>query len=148
MNYQASCVREKNPNILIIGEIYYGNTAEYSEEEKWGFGINLPSYASGCMIVNFGFLSTDIKSIVRTLIPSKIGNIDLFGVVIGQTPYYLTERKNNLGQEKNQEIKERIESKFIKAGCKGTITFQNDGSYGFDKKLNNNLSNTVYTELK
>ena len=148
MNYFVKCVREKNPSIPIIGEAYYGNTAEYHEAGNWGFGINMPKCSSTCMIVNFGFSSTDIKSIVKKLIPAKVGNYDLIGVVVGQNPYYLTEYPNKLGQMKNQEIKEKIESKFLKAGCKGTITLHDDGKHGFDKKPNNNLSNTVYTELK
>ena len=150
MNYMSECVRNSNKNCLIFGEIYYGNTAKYPKENKWGFGYNLPNYASAAVIYNFGFESVNADGVIKYLIPKKLGKqIDKIALVVGQKPYYLTVHKNNLTQEKNQEIKEKIENRFIKAGCKGTITLHDDGRNGIGRyQTNNNLSETLYSSLK
>lgn len=150
MNYMSECVRNSNKNCLIFGEIYYGNTAKYPKENKWGFGYNLPNYASAAVICNFGFESVNADGVIKYLIPKKLGKqIDKIALVVGQKPYYLTVHKNNLTQEKNQEIKEKIENRFIKAGCKGTITLHDDGRNGIGRyQTNNNLSETLYSSLK
>lgn len=148
-NYLVSYVREANPNCLIFGEVYYGNTATYPHANQWGFGFNLPSYSSAVMICNFGFSSVNVEAVVKKLIPSKVGNMDQVAVITGHKPYYLTSHRNGLSQEVNQEIKEKLEKKFIAAGCKGTITLHDDGKNGIGGyRINNNLSETVYTDLK
>ena len=150
MNYMTDCVRSVNKNCLIIGEVYYGNTAKYPHQYKYGFGYNLPNYASATLIVNFGFSAVKADSVVKEIIPEKIGNsYNQIAVVVGTNPYFLTKYKNNLTQEENQKEKEKLELKFKNAGCKGTITFHDDGSDGiYNKKINNNLSEIIYTSLK
>jgi hypothetical protein len=150
MNYMTECIRDVNKNCLIFGEIYYGNTAKYHEKNKWGFGYNLPNYASGVVICNFGYDSVNAESVVKYIIPSKIGNkYEQIAIITGQIPYYLTVNKNNLTQEQNQKIKENLELKFKKAGCKGTITLHDDGRNGIGGyRINNNLSETIFTSLK
>ena len=149
MNYMSSCVREINKNCLIFGEVYYGNTAKYPHEHQWGFGYNLPNYASGAVICNFGVESVNADGVVKYLIPHKIGKtMSQVAVITGQKPYYLTIHRNNLSQEENQKIKEKLEKRFIKAGCKGTITLHDDGRNGIGGyRINNNLSQTLYSEL-
>lgn len=150
MNYMSSCVREVNKNCLIFGEVYYGNTAKYPHENKWGFGYNLPNYASGVVICNFGVESVNADGVVKYIIPSKIGkNYSQIAVITGQRPYYLTQYRNNLTQGENQKIKEKLELRFKNAGCKGTITLHDDGKNGIGGyHINNNLSETIYTSLK
>jgi hypothetical protein len=150
MNYMSECVRIANKNCLIFGEIYYGNTAKYPHEGKWGFGYNLPNYASGVVVCNFGYESVNAEGVVKYIVPSKIGNkYHQIAVITGQKPYYLTDNRNNLSQEENQKIKENLELRFKNAGCKGTITLHDDGRNGVGRyHINNNLSETIYTSLK
>jgi hypothetical protein len=86
---------------------------------------------------------------VTKIIPSKIGNVPQVGVVLGDKPYYLTTHRNNLTQEENQKIKENLEDRFVKAGCKSTITLHGDGHDDFEKYgISNNMSETIYSSLK
>lgn len=150
MNYMSECVRNANENCLIFGEVYYGNTAKYPHHNQWGFGYNLPNYASAAVICNFGVESVNAEGVVKYLIPHKIGKIfEQVAVITGQRPYYLTVYRNGLSQEENQKIKEQIEKRFINSGCKGTITLHDDGRNGIGGyQTNNNLSETIYSSLK
>ena len=143
MNYLSSCAREANPGLMILGEAYYGNTAEHPHEGQWGWGVNLPAYASGAVLCNFGYINVDAEAVCRKLAPAEIGRVPLFAVVVGQKPYYLTADPNGFSQEVNQAIKERIEAKFVAAGCRGTVTLQDDGRH----LSSNNLSETLYRSL-
>ena len=143
MNYLCACARESNPSLAILGEVYYGNTAEHPHAGQWGWGINLPAYASGALLCNFGFSGVDAESICGRLVPAQIGRMPMAVVVTGQKPYYLTEAPNGLSQEVNQQIKEKIEAKFVAAGCRGSVTLQDDGR-DLEK---NNLSETLYSSL-
>ena len=143
MNYLCASAREGNPALVILGEVYYGNTAEHPHAGQWGWGINLPEYASGAILCNFGFSGVDAESICGRLVPAQVGNVPQIAVVTGQKPYYLTEAPNGLSQEVNQEIKERIEVKFVAAGCRGSVTLQDDGKH----LSSNNLSETPYSSL-
>ena len=67
----------------------------------------------------------------------------MVAVVTGQKPYYLTDDPNRFSQEVNQQIKERIEAKFVAAGCRGTVTLQDDGRH----LSSNNMSETLYSSL-
>lgn len=150
MNYVIECVRNANKNCLIFGEVYYGNTSKYSEEGKYGLGTNLPDCASATTICNFGTSYIKAEAVVKHLIPNAIGKkIEQIPVIIGQRAYYLTTNRNNLSQEDNQRIKERIERRFKKAGCKGTITLHGDGRDDIKKyDYSNNLSEIIYSKLK
>ena len=144
MNYLCSSAREANPGLLILGEVYYGNTAEHPHAGAWGWGVNLSEYASGALICNFGFSGADADAVCKRLVPAQIGRIPMVAVVTGQKPYYLTTDRNGLSQAVNQQIKEKIEAKFVAAGCRGTVTLQDDGRH----LSNNNLSETLYSTLK
>jgi len=144
MNYLSSCAREANPKLAILGEVYYGNTAEHPHEGQWGWGVNLPAYASGAILCNFGYVNVDAEAVCRKIVPAEIGRVPLFAVVVGQRPYYLTAHRNYLTQEVNQKIKEKIEAMFVAAGCRGTVTLQDDGRH----LSTNNLSETLYRSLQ
>jgi hypothetical protein len=136
-------VRDTNPNCLVFGEFYYGNTAKYPHANKWGFGQNIHQCSSAILVNNFGFSSVDIQSVIKQLVPAKIGKHQYIGLVVGQRPYYLTRNKNGLTFEQNREIKVNIENEFKSAGCVGTITLHDDGK-DFSENHNNNLSSTKF----
>lgn len=150
MNYAIECVRNANKNCLILGEVYYGNTSEHPEEKKYGFGENLPICASATTVCNFGTININADAVVKHLIPNIMGGkIEQIPVVVGQRAYYLTTNRNNLSQEENQTIKEKIEKRFIKAGCKGTITLHGDGRDNIKNfGVSNNMSEIIYSKLK
>jgi hypothetical protein len=145
MNFIIENVRSANSQIHIFGEIYYGNNAKNEGENNWGISKNIPNCSSAIMLVNFGFLSINTDYVVNSF-AKKLTNVPLIGLVVGHRPYYLSTHKNNYSQEKNQLIKEKIESKFIKSGCFSTITLHDDGRDSSDS-INNNLSSTLYTLL-
>lgn len=147
--YMVECARTTNPNLKILGEVYYGNTHKYPKEHQYGWGINVPSYSSGAIIFNFGFGMVDAYYINKKLIPSKVETMPYVCVVLGWTPYYLTRRPVKRTQEKNQELKERIERSFLENGSIGTITVHDDFSNNIEQyRINTNLSETPYTILK
>lgn len=150
MNYIIECVRNSNKNCLIFGEVYYGNTANYPKENKYGFDNNLPECASAATICNFGTNQINAEAVVKYLIPKVLGkNISQIPIVVGQRAYYLTTNRNNLSQNENQKIKEKIEKRFIKAGCKGTITLHGDGRDNIKNfGISNNMSEIIYSKLK
>lgn len=144
MNYTNSVLRTHNASLPIVGELYYGNTHKYQGEGNVGFGLNNFKNSSGIMIVNFGFKKVDVKYLMQTILKPYINGVSTIALVVGHKPYYLTDYKNNFGFEKNMLIKHEIQNLFMKYGCIGTVTLQNDG-----KHVNtNNLSETLYSQLK
>ena len=148
-NYLVYWARQSNSRLKILGEVYYGNTHKYPEAGKYGWGINMPDYASGALLCNFGYVSVDIQSVINRLVPSKIGKCPKVALVVGYAPYYLTVNRNGFPQEENQKIKERVENLFRSYGCVGTITLHDDGRNGIGGyAVNNSLSDTHYSDLK
>ena len=67
-------------------------------------------------------------------------------VVLGDRPYYATRNNNGKSFTENLATKQRIERKFLEAGCIGTITLHGDGSDGiYDKDVSDNLSKCLAT---
>lgn len=143
MNYTNHILRNVNPNLPIIGELYYGNNYKYQGEGNVGFEMNNFTNSSGIMIVNFGFKRIAVKYLLNTVLKLYIGNIPKIACVVGERPYYLTDNKNHLDYKKNLELKHQIENNFFNNGCIGVITLSNDGRYW----ETNNLSKTLYNTL-
>jgi hypothetical protein len=142
-NFVHHTIREANPNIFIIGEIYYGMTAINHPKIDWFF--NIPKNCSAVMLKNFGYKGFYLENIVKIArIKGKIKNLPILAVVHGEKPYYATKNDTHKTFEENLKIKQEIEERFIKSGVQGTITMNDDGSDGiYNKKIVNNLSTYI-----
>lgn len=143
MKYTNIVLRNANPNLPIIGELYYGNSYKYQGENNIGFSMNIFKNTSGVMIVNFGYKLIDVNYLLNEVLKKHITKTPIIALVVGQRPYYRTRNKNGLNYKENIKIKHEIEDEFIKNGCVGTITLSDDGF----KAETNNLSKTLYSSL-
>lgn len=143
MNYTNYILRKANPNLPIIGELYFGNTYKFQGEGNVGFEMNNFKNSSGIMIVNFGFKKINIKYLFDKILKPYIGNVPRIACVVGDKPYYLYVDANGYDYKENMKLKHQVEQEFFKNGCIGVITLSDDG-----RKLDtNNLSKTLYSQL-
>ena len=157
MNYIVKTLRDKNPNLPIIGEIYFGNSHKNPEENKWGFVCNIPQNASAVLINNFGYFNVNLNYVLNTLLPKKItgfNKMTKIGLVLGYRPYYASRNDINWSFKKNLDAKSIIENEFTSNGCYGTLTLSNDGNeFSTEVKpggvfQSNKLTITKYYELQ
>lgn len=157
MNFIIKTLRSENSTLPIIGEIYFGNSHQYTGEKNWGLTVNIPENASAVLINNFGYFNIDKNILINQFLNQKIKNfknMTKIGLVIGERPYYASRNKNNLTYEQNFIAKEVIESEFKEAGCIGTITMANDGNEDAsyvkqgDIPISNKLTVTKYYEMQ
>lgn len=138
-NYTNAMLREANNKLPIIGELYFGETHKYTGINR-GYSLNSSVNNSAIMAVNFGYFNVNIDYVVKNILKNKAGEGDYVGLVVGRSPYYKTNNKQDDYLIYLDE-KRQIEDCFIKAGCIGTITLQNDG-----KEYTNNLSEYLYNK--
>lgn len=139
-NFVHHTIREANPEIYILGEIYYGMTALEHPKIKWWF--NIPENCSGVMLKNLGYRRFNLENIIKLARENgNIPDLPIITTIHGEHPYYATRRKNNRTFLQNLDIKFQLEKRFLKAGACGSIIFHDDGSDGmYDKKVVNNLT--------
>lgn len=141
-NFVHNTLRDANPNIFIIGEIYYGMTAIDHPKIDWFF--NIPENCSAVLLKNFGYKGFYLENIIKLAREKGSKNLPIIAVVHGEKPYYLTKNNTNKTFKENLKIKQELEDRFIKGGVQGTITMNDDGSDGlYNKNIVNNLSTYV-----
>lgn len=139
-NFVHHTIREANPEIYILGEIYYGMTALEHPKIKWWF--NIPENCSGVMLKNLGYKGFNLENIIKLARTNgNIPDLPIITTIHGERPYYATRRNNKRTFLQNLDIKFQLEERFIKAGACGSIIFHDDGSDGiYNKKVVNNLT--------
>ncbi len=139
----VTALRRGNPDLPVVGELYYGYTYRFRSEHTAYYSSNTFSNASADIIQNRGHLNLDRKTVMKRL--DKPG----IGVVVGRKPMYLTTTRDSWSAAR--KIKERIERDFLRAGALGTITEHGDGvsviRQGGRELLYNDLAKTLYSEL-
>jgi len=138
-NYTNTMLREANDKLPIIGELYFGETHKYQGVNR-GYALNSSINNSAIMVVNFGYFNVNIDFVIKNILKDKVGAGDYIGLVVGKSPYY-KEKDDKIDYSIYLNDKKQIEDRFIKAGCIGTITLQNDG-----KEHTNNLSKYLYNQ--
>ncbi|MCF6174806.1 MAG: hypothetical protein L3J71_03455 [Victivallaceae bacterium] len=134
LDFTLNQVRQGNPNIYIFGEIYYGYDGRDDNHHK--FSYNIPTNASGAIVVNLGNANHNQESIFKTLANPKTQRSDsgaslpLFSLVVGEHPYYLSRNRNLKTKEQNRSICHQVEQRITRAGFAGSITLAGDGSDG------------------
>jgi Txe/YoeB family toxin of Txe-Axe toxin-antitoxin module len=138
-NFIHTQLRIANPNIYILGEIYYGKTAIDHDQIKWW--VNIPKNCSGIILSSLGYNYINAEKLykqVRKLSGNQ--NLPIMARILGDKPYYNTLNKTKLNFRENLQIKKELENRFIKAGFNGTFTCSNDGSNGiYNKYITENL---------
>ncbi|MGI5846369.1 MAG: hypothetical protein ACOX7D_04290, partial [Alphaproteobacteria bacterium] len=134
-------VRDSNPDILILGEGYYGQTAS-SRLSTRHLSYNIPENSSGAILVGVGYNRINVNGVINKLF-SRISQVPKLVVITGDRPYYATRNFNHKSFEENLLIKQQLADKFLKSGCVGTITLHGDGSDGiYNQAVTDNLSAT------
>ena len=159
-NYICKLAREANPQILIYGEIYYGQTSDSAGRRELYY--NLPKNVSGVVVQNMGFQGYNHGYIVQRLFRKIVPNYksyDKIFQVIGIGPYYRTKTghhgawREGLTLAEEYAAKAEVENSFKKYGVK-TVTMIHDGvddNYTFyiadpkdDKHWNATTDNMLY----
>ncbi len=106
-NFHLSTLRGANPNIIIFGEVYYGETANSS---TYTISHNIPENISGVIVFNYGYDGINQEYLLSKYLPTKIPalkGVNTVGVVIaGNT--------------------QRIAERFLAGGSAGLITCTNN----------------------
>lgn len=132
-NYICKLAREANPQILIYGEIYYGQTSVSAGRRALYY--NLPKNISGVVVQNMGFQGYNHGYIVQRLFKKIVPNYksyDKIFQVIGIGPYYRTKTGHNGAWREGLTIAEEyaakaeVENSFRTYGVK-TVTMIHDG---------------------
>lgn len=137
-NFLMATARKHNPKLAILGEGYYGQTA-VSDHRTNHLTYNMPPNVSGCEIIGAGYSNVNAAMAVNNLFRA-VKSMPHVAVVLGDRPYYATRNGNGKSFAENLDIKQRIERRFLEAGCIGTITLHGDGSDGiYDKGATDNM---------
>ena len=139
----VTALRKGNPELPIVGELYYGYTYRFRSDHTAYYSRNSFANASADIIQNRGHFNVDRKTVMRQL--DKPG----IGVVIGRKVMYLTTTSDIWSAAR--KIKRRIERDYLRSGAIGTITEHGDGNIvirrGGMPLLYNDLAKSLYSEL-
>lgn len=123
--YLVKCVRDANDKIEILGEGYYGQTAD-SNLRTDVLTYNMPENASACILSGVGYRNVNAGGVLKGLF-GALTKTQKIPVVLGDRAYYKTTNPNGYSFEKNFAIKQEIENKFLRYGAYGIITLHGDG---------------------
>ena len=128
-NYIIMRAREANPEIGIIGQAYWGQTAATGTEEKdFTTTISLPENSSAVLVVGLGYPGTASEKNLKKLFSAVADFPHKIGLVVGEKPYFSSTRDTGKSRYYNELLKRQLERKLLKAGCQSTLTFSADGS--------------------
>ena len=138
INFLVKNARKCNQDLPVIGEAYLGQTAESNESER-AVTYNIPENISAVLIFGIGYKGVAIERAIDLVFPQTKG-LPRIGLAIGERPYFDTRNDTKKSMAENNKIKAKIESRFLRAGCIGTMTIRGDGSDGiYDKTVTENL---------
>lgn len=129
-DFLIKSVRSVNQDLLILGEGFYGMTAQTNHHLRISY--NLPPGSSGCYVMGFGFSEYDPGVYLSRM--TRIKDMQKVAVIIGEKPYYGSTNATGRSFEGNLRIKQEIEKRWLAAGCVGTITLHGDCSDGIYNK--------------
>ena len=138
-NHLLRSARKLNPQIPVIGEAYYGQTA-HSDHRTDYVSYNVPANASAVLLFGIGYKGVAIELAMDGMFPA-VRKLPRIGLAIGEKPYFDSSNDTGKSYAQNLAIKQRIERRFRAGGCVGTMTIRGDGSDGiYDKSITENLS--------
>lgn len=137
-DYMIASVRRANPEICVVGEVYYGTTAS-SNGNPLKTTYNMPSNASGILITGLGVRGVAVEYVMQSV--CKEVYAPKLVLIVGEKPYYNTKNSNELGFLENLMIKEQIADRWERSGASGFIYLHGDGSDGiYSKEYTDNLA--------
>lgn len=132
--------RSANPNLQIVGESYFGHNA--LSEHKLTVATNVPTNASGVLLVNVGHSGINAEGVLNRLF-GHLRHSPRLVLILGDRPYYATKNYNALDFGQNLLAKQRVGERFLAAGAAGTVTLHGDGSNGlYNRNHTDNLGAT------
>ena len=152
VDFSLDCVRKGNPEIAVFGEVYRGYAGNnnpdgsYNENE---FLVNIPTNASGAVVVNFGYQGVRPDGVLKLV--RAVSEVPLIALIVGERPYYMTRNGSVMGNNgktsvENREIITKIENRFKKYDF-GICTLAGDGSNGnYDKKMSDDLCQSAWSK--
>lgn len=155
MDYLARCVREGNPNIPVLGEIYFGPTADVPEVDgikKLNSGANRFNYliprkannASGYLVVNLGYSNVNVKGVLNGLLSGQKED-DKLVLISGPNPVFISTGRPALTYKQLRSVYTGLEQRWLNAGAKGVVLLHGEMSDGSaTDKISNNLSVSKY----
>ena len=146
-NHLLRSARKLNPQIPVIGEAYYGQTA-HSNHRIDHVTYNVPANASAVLLFGIGYKGVALELAMDGMFPA-VKDLPRIGLAIGERPYFDTRNDTVKSFAQNLAIKQRLERRFRSGGCVGTLTIRGDGSDGvYDKRFTENLSQSYGKEEK
>ena len=137
-DYMIASVRRANPEIYVVGEVYYGATAS-SNENILKITYNMPDNASGILITGLGVRGVAVEYVMQSV--CKEVYAPKLVLIVGEKPYYNTKNSNGLGFLENMMIKEQIADRWERSGASGFIYLHGDGSDGiYSKEYTDNIA--------
>ena len=162
MNYTADQLRIGNPNIPIIGELYFGqtaasddNTLNNTKKRMWNPNRAAHNWntliaskvenGSGYLIVNmttYGYNPTGIMTRVLKDYPGP-----KYAMINGPSAYFLSLHKTSTTYNQDMIAILHLIQRWISAGAYGCVVTHGDG-YGLNGQPTDNMSETHYSKLK
>lgn len=158
MAYTAQWVRIGSPEIPILGEIYYGETAPIFQKVDWvksfpsqdlyydynNLVIRMVQGGSGYLISNFSTQNINVEGVMKNL----LGKIQepKYILITGPSVYFLSSKRTSTTYEQDLATMKKIEDRWIQAGCIGVVVTHGDGSD--TGVVSDNMSQYSYKNLK
>ena len=158
MAYTAQWVRIGNPEIPILGEIYFGETASISQKVDWikqfksydpyyeynNLVIRMVQGGSGYLISNFSTTNINVEGVMKNL----LGDVKepKYILITGPSVYFLSSKKTSTTYEQDLQAIKKIEERWLQAGCTGVIVTHGDGSD--TGAVSDNMSQYSYKNIK
>ncbi len=130
LEHLVAQVRTANPQILVVGESYYGQTWEnepYINQRGWQARDNIARNQSGILIAGIATQNFAIETMLRSTFARWVATPRL-AMVLGERAYYASSHNTGRGFLINLRIKQQLERRFLRAGALGSITIHGDGS--------------------
>ena len=140
-NYIVKTARSANPDIPIIGQAYWGQTAETGTDHKdFRVTFDVPKNASAVLVMGMGYPRAASKRTLDTLFKDVASHPHKIALVAGERPYFDTRHQTGRSELDNRKIKRALELRLLRAGFQSTMTFSGDGSNGmYEKNKTENL---------
>lgn len=120
-NYIIRCARQANKDIAVIGQAYWGETAETGSDKKlYTETVVLPQNSSAVLLLGVGYPGTCSKHALKQLFPSVADFPHKIALVAGDLKHS--------GKNYNEAIKRQIERRLIAAGIQSILTYSADGN--------------------
>lgn len=140
-NFIVKNARMANPELPVIGQAYWGQTAETGTDHKnFRVTVDLPENSSAVLIMGMGYPGSASRQTLHSLFTAVAGHPHKIALVAGEKPYFDTRYSTNRTVLENQKIKRNLELRLLRIGFQSTMTFSGDGSNGiYNKDKSENL---------